>query len=102
MAGVFEFDDRAIAEVLDAAVALGIAGPRIRTVQEQRGAGDRLPQLVLALGRDILGVIDVDVRVELPGESAILVAVDAVDREVPGLDVSEVGVFGLHARVGVF
>ena len=83
--------DARVAEMLDAAVALGVRGPAVGAVEEQGRAGDRRPQrLDLAL-RDVGERPDVEVVVELPAPGAVLVAVDAVDGEVPRLLVHRPG-----------
>src|SRR5215831_19467050 len=96
VAGVFDRNDRGIAEMADAAILLRIRGPALLAIDEEGRTGDAGPQRLRLLLRHAVRPVGPDVIVELPAVSAVLVLVDAVLGQVPRLLRRQMRVGFLH------
>src|SRR3546814_18360388 len=91
-ARVYELDHLGMLEIGAPRVLCRIGGPAVGPVEQQRRAANRAPDLLEELIADVLDLPHVEMRVELPAERPVLVAVDTVDCEVARLFLCEVAV----------
>ena len=102
MSGPRDIHEPDIVEVPHSAILANTMGETFTRVDDENRAGDALPQSDNFLFRNTIRCIRVRIIVILPTVATVFVLMAAVNRQVPRLRLSQVGICAVHPLIRLF